>query len=107
MAEIGTRAPQVRRFSLRDITKYQWLVLFVAWAGWSLDITDFTLYGLVLRQALTELLGGTATMAQIGSVGGLLTTIGLLGWAVGGFFFGIVADYLGRVRTLALSILIY
>jgi len=39
MAEIGTRAP---RFSLRDITSYQWLVLFVAWAGWSLDITDFT-----------------------------------------------------------------
>ncbi len=104
MADIGTRAA---RFSLRDITNYQWLVLFVAWAGWSLDITDFTLYGLVLRQALTELLGGTATMAQIGSVGGLLTTIGLLGWAVGGFFFGIVADYLGRVRTLALSILIY
>src|SRR5205823_7835494 len=104
MADIGTRAA---RFSLRDITNYQWLVLFVAWAGWSLDITDFTLYGLVLRQALTELLGGTATMAQIGKVGGLLTTIGLLGWAFGGFFFGIVADYLGRVRTLALSILIY
>jgi len=104
MADIGTRAP---RFSLRDITGYQWLVLFVAWAGWSLDITDFSLYGLVLRQALTELIGGTPTMAQIGSVGGLVTTIGLLGWAVGGFFFGIIADYLGRVRTLALSILIY
>jgi MFS family permease len=104
MADIGSRAP---RFSLRDITNYQWVVLFVAWAGWSLDITDFTLYGLVLRQALTELIGGNPTMAQIGSVGGLLTTIGLLGWAVGGFFFGIVADYLGRVRTLALSIIIY
>src|SRR6266404_6227097 len=104
MADIGTRAP---RFFLRDITSYQWLVLFVAWAGWSLDITDFTLYGLVLRQALTELIGGTPTMAQIGKVGGLLTTVGLLGWAFGGFFFGIVADYLGRVRTLALSILIY
>src|SRR5713226_9474149 len=105
MAEIG--APNRRGAGVRGITGYQWLVLFVAWAGWSLDITDFTLYGLVLRQALTELLGGTATMAQIGSVGGLLTTIGLLGWAVGGFFFGIIADYLGRVRTLALSILIY
>jgi MFS family permease len=104
MADIGTRAV---RFSVREITGYQWLVLFIAWAGWSLDITDFTLYGLVLRQALTELLGGTATMAQIGSVGGLLTTVGLLGWAVGGFFFGILADYIGRVRTLALSILIY
>ncbi len=107
MAEIGTRASQGRGGALRGITGYQWLVLFVAWAGWSLDITDFTLYGLVLRQALTELLGGTATMAQIGSVGGLITTVGLLGWAVGGFVFGIVADYLGRVRTLALSILIY
>jgi len=53
MADIGARA------SLRDITGYQWLVLLVAWAGWSLDITDFTLYGLVLRQALTELIGGT------------------------------------------------
>jgi hypothetical protein len=36
-----------------------------------------------LRQALSELLGGSPTMAQIGSVGGLLTTIGLLGWAFG------------------------
>ena len=107
MADIQSGAVARQGVRLRDITGYQWLVLFIAWAGWSLDITDFTLYGLVLRQALTELLGGTATMAQIGSVGGLLTTIGLLGWAVGGFFFGIVADYLGRVRTLALSILIY
>src|SRR3981081_3887259 len=106
MTDIGRPAPASRGW-VREITGYQWAVLFVAWAGWSLDITDFTLYGLVLRQALTDLLGGTATMAQIGSVGGLLTTIGLLGWAVGGFFFGIVADYLGRVRTLALSILIY
>src|SRR5438094_9494205 len=104
MADIGTRAA---RFSLRDITGYQWLVLFIAWAGWSLDITDFTLYGLVLRQALTDLLGGNPTLAQIGSGCGLITTVCLLGWAVGGFVFGIIADYLGRVRTLALSILIY
>src|SRR5438034_3564772 len=107
MADIETQTAVQQGGRVRDITGYQWLVLFIAWAGWSLDITDFTLYGLVLRQALTELLGGNPTMAQIGSVGGLLTTIGLLGWAFGGFFFGIVADYLGRVRTLALSILIY
>src|SRR5437870_5562172 len=107
MADIQSGAAAQQGVRIRDITGYQWLVLFIAWAGWSLDITDFTLYGLVLRQALTDLLGGNPTLAQIGSVGGLLTTIGLLGWAVGGFFFGIIADYLGRVRTLALSILIY
>ncbi len=107
MAEIQSGAAASQGARIRDITGYQWLVLFIAWAGWSLDITDFTLYGLVLRQALTELLGGNPTLAQIGSVGGLVTTVGLLGWAVGGFVFGIIADYLGRVRTLALSILIY
>ena len=36
-----------------------------------------------------------------------MSTAGLLGWAFGGFIFGIIADYIGRVRTLALSILIY
>jgi MFS family permease len=107
MAEIQSGAAAQPSARIRDITGYQWLVLFIAWAGWSLDITDFTLYGLVLRQSLTELLGGNPTIQQIGAVGGLITTVGLLGWAVGGFVFGIVADYLGRVRTLALSILIY
>ena len=55
MADIGTGA--AKGHWIRDITGYQWLVLFIAWAGWSLDITDFTLYTMVLRQALTELLG--------------------------------------------------
>src|SRR5947208_8709980 len=92
---------------VRSFTGYQWLIFFVVWAGWSLDATDFGLFSLVLRPALTELLGGHPTIAEIGRVGGLLSTIGLLGWSIGGFVFGIVADYIGRVRALALSILIY
>src|ERR1700731_5404787 len=92
---------------VRGITRYQWLVFFVAWAGWSLDATDFGLFSLVVRPALTELLGGQPSIADIGRVGGILSTVGLLGWSLGGFLFGIIADYIGRVRTLALSILIY
>jgi MFS family permease len=92
---------------VRGFTRYQWLVFLVVWAGWSLDATDFGLFSLVLRPALTELLGGQPTIAEIGRVGGILSTIGLLGWSLGGFLFGIVADYIGRIRTLALSILIY
>jgi MFS family permease len=92
---------------VRGFTRYQWLVFFVVWAGWSLDATDFGLFSLVLRPALTELLGGQPTIAEIGRVGGLLSTVGLLGWALGGFLFGIIADYIGRVRALAVSIFIY
>jgi MFS family permease len=92
---------------VRSFTSYQWLVFFIVWAGWSLDATDFGLFSLVLRPALTELLGGQPTIADIGRVGGILSTVGLLGWSLGGFAFGIIADYIGRVRALALSIVIY
>src|SRR5712671_2735938 len=56
---------------------------------------------------MTELLGGNPSLADIGKYGGLLSMAGLLGWAFGGFLFGILADYIGRVRTLAYSIAIY
>jgi MFS family permease len=97
----------VRLGGLQMVSRYQWLVFLVVWLGWTLDAADFSLYSLVLRPALTELLGGHPTLARIGSVGGILSMMGLLGWAFGGFVFGILADYIGRVRTLAFSILIY
>ncbi|HEY0185686.1 MAG TPA: MFS transporter, partial [Rhodopila sp.] len=92
---------------LWGLTGYQWKVFLVTWLGWALDSTDFGLFSFVLRPAVTELLGGAANPAQIGSVGGYLAMAGLLGWAIGGFLFGIIADYIGRVRTLALSIMVF
>ena len=92
---------------LGAITRYQWLVFLVVWLGWTLDAADFGLYSLVLRPALTELLGGNPPLAQIGAYGGILSMTGLLGWAFGGFIFGIYADYVGRVRALATSIILY
>ena len=92
---------------LAEIDRYQWTVFLIAWIGWALDATDFNLFSIVLRPTLTELLGGNPTVAQLGEVGGYLSMVGLLGWAFGGFLFGIIADYIGRVRTLALSIAVF
>ena len=92
---------------LSEIDRYQWIVFLIAWIDWALDATDFGLFSIVLRPALTELLGGQPTVAELGKVGGYLSMVGLLGWALGGFIFGIIADYIGRVRTLALSILVF
>jgi MFS family permease len=98
----------------RAVSRYQWLVFLVVWLGWTLDAADFGLFSLVLKPALTELLGfpasGTLDPGQlglIGKTGGLLAMTGLLGWAFGGFLFGIIADYIGRVRALVFSIAIY
>src|SRR6201987_4966449 len=92
---------------LRAVSRYQWLVFLVVWLGWALDAGDFGLYSLVLKPAMTELLGGSPSLADIGKYGGLLSMAGLFGWAFGGFLFGILADYIGRVRTLAFSIALY
>jgi MFS family permease len=98
----------------RAITSYQWLVFLVVWAGWTLDAADFGLFSLVLKPALIELLGFPTTgaldkaqLSEIGKYGCLLAMTGLLGWACGGFIFGVVADYLGRVRALMYSVLIF
>ena len=80
--------------------------VFVVWLGWALDATDFNLFSLVLKPAVTEILSGTGSPAEIGKWGGLLAMVGLLGWALGGMLFGVVADMIGRVRTLIISIVL-
>jgi MFS family permease len=94
------------------VTRYQWLVLLVAWLGWVFDSMDATIYAIVLHPALEELLrtsvaGGLVSHEVIGWYGGLILSIFLIGWAVGGVLFGIVADYFGRTKTLIITILVY
>lgn len=96
----------------QGVTKYQWLVLFVAWLGWVFDAMDATIYAIVLHPALHDLLqtgasGGIVPSEQIGWYGGIVFSIFLIGWAVGGICFGMAADYFGRTKTLIATILIY
>ena len=92
------------------VTRYQWLVLFVAWLGWVFDAMDATIYALVLHPALHELLpksGIAATGDAIGWYGGIIFSVFLIGWALGGVLFGVLADRFGRTKVLIFTILIY
>ena len=93
------------------VTGYQWLVLFVAWLGWVFDSMDASIYSMVLQPALHELLhaqtGGAVSQEAIGWYGGIIFAIFLIGWALGGVMFGVLADRFGRTRTLIFTILIY
>ena len=86
------------------VTPYQWLVLLVAWLGWVFDAMDATIYALVLHPALHDLLrvqtGGAVSPEAIGWYGGIIFSIFLVGWAVGGVLFGVLADRFGRTKTL-------
>lgn len=95
----------------QGVTRYQWLVLFVAWLGWVFDAMDATIYAVVLHPALHELLAtstsGPISADQIGWYGGIIFSIFLIGWAVGGITFGVLADRFGRTKVLIATIIIY
>jgi len=89
----------------RPLTRYQWLVLLIAWLGWVFDIMDTALFNFAKTPMLKELFHGTTAQRQV--VDGAFLTLLLIGWSVGGLVFGILADKWGRVRTLTLTVLIY
>ena len=97
--------------TLLDMNAYQWTVLFAAWLGWGFDIFDSLLFNYVAPNAVPVLLdiplGTAAARAATLQWTGILTSLLLIGWAVGGIIFGRVADRLGRTRTLLLTMMMY
>ena len=99
---------RVARFAwASEVTGYQWMVLLVAWLGWVFDAMDGTLFSLVQKPSMTELMGPGATDAAIGFYSSVVFSVMLVGWALGGICFGILGDYIGRTKALTLTILIY
>ena len=100
-----------RRAGLLGLTGYHWVVLIAAWLGWGFDVFDALLFNFVAPNAVPTLLHiplGTPE-AHHATVfwTGVLTSILLVGWAVGGLAFGWFADRYGRKRALFVTIALY
>jgi MFS family permease len=121
----------------RGLSRYQWFVFVVASLGWLFDTMDQQLFNLARKPAVTKLLRGTdvdeqvkakveADIAQspdsaaqreslyakeygskVDEYGGYATMIFMVGWALGGIFFGILGDKIGRARTMLITVLTY
>src|SRR5437016_4778682 len=77
-----------------------WRALFAAQLGWMLDAMDFLLFTFAIIPIQQEFAAKSSTM-------GLLTSVALFAAAVGGVSFGVIADRIGRVRAMTISILLY
>ncbi len=90
---------------------YQWTVLFAAWLGWGFDVFDGLLYALVADKAIPVLLGqaigSPEAKASVPFWNGIMGSVLLIFWAIGGVLFGRITDKLGRTKTLLLTMLIY
>lgn len=88
------------------VTKVAWFALLSGFLGWTFDSMDLNLFSLVVFPTLSDLLK-THDVATISQTSGLIVAVKILAWGAGGIVFGVVADRIGRSRTLALTILIY
>jgi MFS family permease len=97
--------------TLLDMNSYQWTVILAAWLGWGFDVFDGLLFNYVAPNCVPTLLGlplgSMEAKAATLQWTGILTSVLLIGWAVGGVIFGKVADRIGRTKTLLLTMLLY
>jgi len=96
---------------MKNLTRKQWIVFFAAWLGWGFDIFDGVLFNYVAPNCVPTLLhlpiGSPEAKTQTLIWTGIITSVLLLGWAVGGIVFGYIADRIGRAKTLLLTMLLY
>ena len=92
---------------LREISSSQWRSGIAAWLGWLFDGFDMHLYTLVALPFVAELLGPAGTKAQVRDYSALIQAAFMIGWALGGGFFGRIGDRIGRAHALMLTILTY
>src|SRR5882724_2750279 len=102
MPETGTKYAWYR-----ELTRYHWFVLSVASMGWMFDTMAQQLFNLARKPAIRELLGGGASNAVVDKQAAWATAIFMVGWAIGGVFFGVLGDRLGRAKTMMITILSY
>jgi MFS family permease len=82
------------------------LALVSACLGWMFDSMDLNIFTLLIFPSIGSLIGSHSP-AAIAPVGGAVIAVKLFGWGIGGIVFGVVADRIGRARTMVVTILIY
>jgi MFS family permease len=90
----------------RSLSRSQWNALIASNLGWLFD--GFETYALILTAgvALRQLLD-PSQYGQIPAYIGTVIAITLLGWGIGGMLGGVMADYIGRKRTMIVAIIAY
>jgi MFS family permease len=106
-APTETRIP-AEASRLRDLSAQQWKSGIAAWLGWTFDGLELHIYTLVATPFVAELLRTPdVTDPRVGHYSSIIQAGFLVGWALGGGFFGRIGDRLGRSRALCLTILTY
>jgi MFS family permease len=103
----SSQADRTEITRLRDVSGTQWKSGVAAWLGWFFDGLDMHLYTLVATPFVAQLLVMDVRDDAVRQKSSWIQAAFLVGWALGGGFFGRIGDRLGRSRALVLTILTY
>lgn len=92
---------------LSDLSPQQRRSGLAAWLGWMFDGLDMHIYTLVAAPFVAALMQLPAKDPSVARHGAMINAAFLVGWALGGAFFGRLGDLMGRSRALCLTILTY
>ena len=91
----------------RGVTRYQWLVLAIACSGWIFDVFEGQIFAVFKTPAMADLLGVAESDPAVDWFANVGFASFLIGGAIGGLIFGILADRFGRRQSMVWSILTY
>jgi len=98
-------APAARWY--QGVTRAQWIVLLVACAGWVFDSYASQIFNVTRATLLSEILHRPDGAPEVKFWGEVMLGIYLVGGAIGGTYFGSLADRIGRRPAMIITILIY
>jgi predicted MFS family arabinose efflux permease len=88
------------------ISAYLWLMFGICFLGNVLAGMASTLMSVYLPVVVADLLGQTDE-SRFTQISAYINALYFVGWAVGGFVWGMIGDRVGRARSLALAVSMY
>jgi MFS family permease len=89
------------------VTAYQWWVLALASLGWVFDVFEGQIFVASMNEAMPALLPANTSAGDRAFFNNITLAAFLLGGALGGVLFGVLADRFGRKRMMSYTILLY
>lgn len=80
--------------------KFHWRLLLIMCLGWAFDAMDTGIVSFVLPKLMAA---WKLSSAQVGMIG----SVGLVGMAIGAMIGGTIADYIGRKKVFAATLVLY
>ena len=89
------------------LTPVQWLICFVAAMGFAFDSYELLMLPLIIRPALSDLLGVAPNSLEVNAWVGTMLYVPAVAGGIFGLLGGYLTDLFGRRRVLVWSILLY